>query len=712
MKKWFAFAVLCVCVFNAGAQPVPDNAGRSAASGVAGAQGVSLPLKRIVILSSGLAYHEHSGILNGPALLSLPFRAGAVNDALKSLVLNDPAQANPSVTYQSEQTLYQTLKSLEIDLSDNPDLAGILAGLRGAEVEIAVPAPVSGRIVGIEYRSAQASPASGYIAREPWLSLYTSQGLKLFNLKEIGSLSFRDSRLNEDLNRALDLITASRNRETRELLVSLPGSGSRQVSISYVVPAPVWKASYRLDLGNGVAGDGAGGDGTAGGNADGTALFQGWAIVDNDSDTDWNNVRLSLAAGRPASFIQNLYPPYYVSRPVLPLAIAGAAAAASHDSGYALPAPAPDSAMKSVARNEVMRESADMRMMSEPPEASAYGASAYGAAVVAGGTIDGARGSAAGDQFEFTIKNPVSLDRRMSAMLPLVEAGVEARRILIFSGASSPGGNVHPRLGAEITNTSGMKLPAGPITVYDGGTYAGDALIEFWNQDEKRLISFGEDLSVTGTVMDSTSRAVTAVTISGGVMTINRGQTYLKTYTFRNAADTPKQIVVEHPKTPGAALESPEADEQTSQAYRFTMTVNPGKDLVLMVSENRPLSERISLLPQRPETFISYAANQEIPANVRSALQKAVDLRRDVTAAEAAVKDLENRRAGLVSDEERIRKNLEAAGGQTPQGQDYLRRLASLDNDIDALAPELEKARAAATAAQKNLEDYLNGLTL
>jgi hypothetical protein len=297
-------------------------------------------------------------------------------------------------------------------------------------------------------------------------------------------------------------------------------------------------------------------------------------------------------------------------------------------------------------------------------------------------------------------------------MLPLVEANVEARRLLIFSGAASPGRNVHPRLGAEITNTSGMKLPAGPITVYDGGTYAGDALIEFWNQDEKRLISFGEDLSVTGTVMDSSSRVLTAVTISGGLMTINRSQSYLKTYTFRNAGNHPKLIMVEHPKTPGATLESPQADEQTPQVYRFTMTVHAGSDLVLLVNESRPVLERITLLPLRPESFLSYAANQEIPANIRAALQQAVDLRREATSAEAAVTELENRRGRLVSDEERIRKNLEAAGSQTTQGQEYLKRLVSLDNDIDAIAPELEQARANAKAAQKTYEDYLNTLNL
>jgi hypothetical protein len=48
-------------------------------------------------------------------------------------------------------------------------------------------------------------------------------------------------------------------------------------------------------------------------------LLQGWAIVDNTVGEDWNNVELSLVAGAPQSFIQQLSQPYYGRRAVVPL---------------------------------------------------------------------------------------------------------------------------------------------------------------------------------------------------------------------------------------------------------------------------------------------------------------------------------------------------------------------------------------------------------
>jgi hypothetical protein len=457
----------------------------------------------------------------------------------------------------------------------------------------------------------------------------------------------------------------------------------------------VWKVSYRLDLGAAKTDK---------------PLFQGWAIVDNDSDSDWPKVELSLVAGRPVSFVQNLYPPYYVSRPVQPLAIAGTAGAVTHDSSYEkamadqvarAPVPMPPQEAMARSRSSVVAESAW--------DGAGYNAE-RGSTLASG--METALGGAAGDQFEFTVKNPVSLDRRMSAMLPLVESAVEARKLLTFSGASAGGRNHHPRLGAELTNTSKMKLPAGPITVYDGGTYAGDALIEFWNEGEKRIISYGEDLSVTAAVMDSSSRTTVSVTINGGVMTINRSMEYFKTYTVKNNAAQEKLLMVEHPKNAGATLESPEADEQTPSAYRFLVTLTAGKETVLAVKETRPLVERVTLTSNRPESLLSYTSNQEIPANVQNALRQAVNLWNAVTAAEAAVSEAEKRRTFLIQEQERIRKNLEATGAQTPQGQEYLGRLKSLDTQIDDITTEIEKLTAKVKDAQKAYADYLANLKL
>jgi hypothetical protein len=299
-------------------------------------------------------------------------------------------------------------------------------------------------------------------------------------------------------------------------------------------------------------------------------------------------------------------------------------------------------------------------------------------------------------------------------MLPLVQAGLKAEKALVLSGAGLvPGVSVNPAISAEIVNTTGMKLPAGPITVYDGGTYAGDALIEFFPENEKRIISFGDDLSVSGSAENSNTRVITTVAVSGGIMTITRKQTWSKIYTVRNASAAAKKLIIEHPVTGSATLAAPASyTERTPALYRFSMNLPARDEITFTVSEEQPLSERVVLAQLRPESFLSYSTNQEIPSRVREALTRAMELKASADEAAAAVASLETQTARLITEQERVRQNLTAAGNQTPQGQEYLRRMANLDGEIDGINVKIAEALDTAAAAKRQYDAYIASLSL
>ena len=82
-------------------------------------------------------------------------------------------------------------------------------------------------------------------------------------------------------------------------------------------------------------------------------------------------------------------------------------------------------------------------------------------AVASGGTV--------GELYSFYVQHPVTLQRRRSAMLPIVNQQVAAEKISIYNQSVHA---KHPLNGVYLTNNTGMKLMAGPITVFDGGAYA------------------------------------------------------------------------------------------------------------------------------------------------------------------------------------------------------------------------------------------------
>ena len=72
---------------------------------------------------------------------------------------------------------------------------------------------------------------------------------------------------------------------TVDLKVHLPGSGPHRVKLSYVTEAPAWKPTYRILVGQ-----------------DGKLELQAWAVVDNTSGEDWEQVKLGVGSSSALAF--------------------------------------------------------------------------------------------------------------------------------------------------------------------------------------------------------------------------------------------------------------------------------------------------------------------------------------------------------------------------------------------------------------------------
>lgn len=268
-------------------------------------------------------------------------------------------------------------------------------------------------------------------------------------------------------------------------------------------------------------------------------------------------------------------------------------------------------------------------------------------------------------------------------------------------------------LGVHIVNSTGMKLPAGPITVFDGGAYAGDALIEFLPEKDKRLVVYGEDLSVTGDESTSSTTETVGVSIVKGVMLFSRRVTYSRTYAFRNASANPRSLLVEHRITAGSELVAPISfDEKTEALYRFPLAVPAGGQARLEVKGRSPSQERVVLSSLGAESFLYWSSSKELTPSMREALRKAIDLRKRTEDAKRLLADLQTRKTELGNDQSRIRQNLDAVGRDSTQGQQYLKRLLDSETELDKLAIKTEEAKKGSLDAQAAYENYLGGLSL
>jgi hypothetical protein len=648
----------------------------------------TVPMRRVVLFSSGVAYYQHDGVVHGHAATELRFKADQINDVLKSLVLQDRDGGHVNaVTYPSQAPLSRALKSFQVDITNNPTLADLLNQLRGAHVTVqAGQERLSGTILGVESRRKSAAVGEPLVV--PTLDLLSAGTIRAVELPSVSGLSLDDPQLQEELTKALAALVQARDQDRKPVTVDFSGTGDRHVRIGYIVEAPVWKTSYRLLLG------------------DKRHQLQGWAIVDNQTESDWNDVSLSLVSGRPISFVMNLYQPLYATRPtVVPRLFASL-----HPPLYENGVP---THMDSVA----MRTTSVYGANAGNPEIRIRGAStmALSQVVVTGMSAEEddtvrpvAQASNLGQLFEYSVGN-VTLARQKSAMLPIIADTVGIERVSIFNSAVLPRQALN---GVRLMNSTGKLLLQGPVTVLDHDTYAGDARIDDVPAGEQRLLSFGVDLQLTVDVTqdDHVDRLMTGRIVKG-VLQLETRQRYTRAYLARNASAHDKTLIIEHPRRSGFRLvDTQTAIEQLPYLYRFQGRVPANKVATLTIKEEFISSSAIALVGADLGPLLAYSRSAEIPPAVRDALQRAVQLRQALTQTERQIADRNQQLAQITQEQARIREDMKTVAPSTPYYARLLAKLNDQESAIEKLQRDREELITRRDAQRHDLDDYLTNL--
>ena len=631
-----------------------------------------LPLKRVTLYSSGVAHYEHEGRVKGNGKIEMLFLPSQISDVLKSIFVKDPAAKNLSINYQSEDTLKKTMQSLKIDLSENDSIFKIFNSQKGAEIEVYTPSKITGKILSVD-KIEDSKP-------DMILSIAAADGVKIISLKDVQSFKFTDPQRNDDLQKALSLILEASAKERKLISIDIEAAGERNVGLSYVMEAPIWKPSYRLDMGNT------------------SAAFQAWAIIDNSTDLDWKDVKLTLTSGRPVGFRQNLYEPYYTERETIPILAGQMADIETFDSAYD-----EDMAYEETMPIPLMEKRAYAKAaapsMDEAKESSYFENQAIAK-------------SSAGEMFAFSPVKPVNLPRQKSTMIPLSLASLPAQKYSVFSSIPY-GSDVHPKLCISIENNSGLKFPAGPITVFENGEYSGDAILEFLPENEKRLIAFGDDIDVRGTKTEDFDEHIHSLKIVKGVLTKRYKSSKNSVYTIKNSASKERSIIVEHFISSGFNLaDEKKLLEKTSNKYRFNIKVKANSQEKLSVIEERFFEEILQVNTMDNNSMIAICSNAKIPEKIKKAFKDVLDEKVKVDKAQIALNSLQNEQKSLNAEQDRIRKNLQAVGSETQQGKLFLDKLLEIENSLENLKKKIGQSEKEYSNMRSSFLDYVEKINI
>jgi len=729
------------------------------------------PLRRVTLYKHGVGYFERQGKVNGDQQVTFLFDAAQMNDVLKSLVALDlgkgPAQGKiSSVTFDSIKPVDKRLEEfgISLDSTNATGLTSLLGQLKGARVEVrAGPSPALGVVVGIEKRAR----TQGAEKTETQDLVLVSDGgeLRSITLDQIRGIKLLDAKLREDLEQYLSILQSTIHKNLRKLTISTTGQGERDLFLSYVVEAPVWKTTYRVVL-----------------DAKSKPFLQGWALVDNVQDDDWNDVTLSLVSGAPVSFIQDLQQPRYKHRPTVGApedisvapqipqaamsneiklvssgrggvaegvisdqsgaAVSGATIRIRHVGTNAEIASTTDSdgryrvrglpqglyaitveargfkktniggVMVAAGRTTKNDLSIDVGTVSETVEVRAEESrlntessmvSASSMKDINSGVDIHVDTQEIGELFEYRIAHPVTIKRNSSALIPILQNQIEGESVSLYNRETR---EQNPMNALYLNNNTGLTLESGPLTIIENDTYAGEALTGRIKPNEKRFITYAVDLGCRVSVKeDEENQKVFLAEIVNGEFRLHYKQMKTTVYSLNNLTDRAKTVYIEHPYDKAEKwqlVKTPKPVETTVKYHRFKVVAPPNTTTQFTVSEELPEINTYALTNITSNDIQVFVKSNYLTPQMKQSLESVSELKAQIAGLARQVGEKQVEIGLIAKDQERMRENLRALGKSEEEKQLVQRYVAKISQGED----QLERLRQ----EEKKLQEERNNL--
>jgi hypothetical protein len=645
----------------------------------------ALKVQRIVLYKHGIGFFERQGVVQGDADVALTFSTAQMKDVLKSLFVVDLDGGQiATVHYDSKDPIQKQLEDILFRVPDASALTQFLAQLRGARVSVHVGGQATeGQVLGIEPITTRVE--QGTITRHRLVLMTGAGEIRTVELQEASQVDILDEVVRRDLGRLMDIYAKARYADRKTVSVRATGQGERRVRAGYILETPIWKTSYRLLLEPGQP-----------------PRLQGWAIVENRTDEDWQEVELSFVAGSPISFVLDLYTSYYPKRPVLDLGVAAATGADDFERAKTA-APAPPAAR---ARRGLVAEKAE----AEP----AADAGTLGE-LLEQSTAPLTEGVAIGDLFSYRAKGPVTIKQGQAALVPILFERLEqAAKTLHYDQAVSP----HPAHAVRLVNSTQLTLEKGPVTVFEGSACLGEGLLQRTlkpGMNDMLRYAFEPAVEIEPRGEQRASPVIRG-TVANGLLTLTYTQVHERIYKIRNKSGRDHSLYLDVQKLGGdfRLVEPAKAFEELPNVWRFQLELAKDGETQFTVREEMPVTSQISIVEQDPSTIRFHLQQKYLDDAARNLLGQIVALLDQRASVERQLQQNAADRQQELGDQENLRQNIQAlrdvsAPEQRKLRDEYLNRLTESMKRVDALDARTRELRTERERVEQEIRRVVTG---
>ena len=286
--------------------------------------------------------------------------------------------------------------------------------------------------------------------------------------------------------------------------------------------------------------------------------------------------------------------------------------------------------------------------------------------------------------FEYAIKQNITVLQNQSALVPIVQARIDAEKITLWNEREHI-----PLRALWLTNSSGLTLDAGSFNIVEAGAFAGEGLLAEVHPNERRLISYAADTAVRVKSQGaSEQRPYTRLRAARGILFLTRELRETRTYTVSNLDITARSVVIEHPSRSGwHFLDKDLKPEETSNSYhRFRVKVLPASSEKLVVAEYYP-EETTYALNVIDENLIGFILKTSgIQPDVESSLRNLLAKKDRIASVKRQLQERRDEIERIGKEQSRIRENMKSLKGSAEEKALLQRYVTGLNQQEDRLA--------------------------
>ncbi|MCL4674689.1 MAG: hypothetical protein KJZ59_01350 [Pararhodobacter sp.] len=600
-------------------------------------------IRGVTLSTAGLAMIEATGQF-GADPIRLSVARDEIDDFLKSLWVIDPAGSVPFVTLTGPGSFEDSFAHFPFGPQDVTDPARLMTAMIGAPLIVERRGESwEGLNMGVSQRPCEDGPCNV-------LNLQGADGtLHSFVMDDALGVRFAEAADQATLTAALRAWRGSANPRRVELQLSSDNPEARDVGLVYLQNAPLWRTAWRaVDTPDGIR-------------------LIGWAVVENTTGIDWQDIDLTLATGSVRAIQARLYERRYARRegdtpppmPAAPMVIGRGAMAAGAE-------PMMEAMSDSFAAVQVAADD--------------------------------------GDSFSrFTLSTPVTLAAGQMMSVPFLSELLPDARLTLYRGGS---GQAHPSIALSLENPLPLRLPAGVLTLYeDGRGHAGDAMIPELAPGATEIVEFARDTAVEIREDSTNTETVREMRLANGLLYVTEDLERRITYRIEGAPQADRDITIDHPRHADWTVSATTGAEERPDAWRWVVTVPAGDRASLTVTERQPRTRRVGLLDIDLNT-LAFWESRSVDPQVRALLAQLGALRGQITAAEQEQRRLDGAVQTLEREQARLVNLIVQLGDDSQANRDRRARVDTIDTEIR----RAQDSRAAAADRVTDLRQQIAAL--